>query len=70
MKNNTWDLNITCLCTSPVTTINHADHLYGNLVLIIFTFTDTGKDLEFQPQYKLKELKDVSQFEHGILGVL
>ena len=34
------------------------DYLYGNLVLI-FTSTDTEKDLDSQSIYKLTELKDL-----------
>ena len=43
------------------------DYLYGNgnLALIIHTSTETVKDSESQPKYKLVELKDVSQFEHA-----
>ena len=46
------------------------EYLYGNMVLIILPSTDIEKDSESQPKYKLEELKDVSQFERGILGVL
>ena len=52
--------SICCLCTSAATTINHAGLPVLKFGLNFLTSTDTEKDSESPPKYKLIELKDVS----------